>query len=142
MVETTLPDGLETSGWRVYRHTPPPLLDPPHLFFWIFIFFLINHASSSNLYWSRYPHLSRELVSPVCRIFLVDFYAAICKYQNVSACRVQHIPQIVNQNEAIIDTPDHIIKILHYLVKSCSVCVSWTRKSLTWSDTAIPAKFT
>ena len=29
----------------------------------------INHATSSNLYWSYYPHRSRELVSPVCGIF-------------------------------------------------------------------------
>ena len=28
-----------------------------------------NHATSSNLYWFYYPHRSRELVSPVCRIF-------------------------------------------------------------------------
>ena len=30
-----------------------------------------NHATSSNLYWSYYSHRSRELVSPVCRIFLI-----------------------------------------------------------------------
>ena len=29
----------------------------------------MNHASSSNLYRSYYPHRSRELVSPVCGIF-------------------------------------------------------------------------
>ena len=31
--------------------------------------FEINHATSSNLYRSYYPHRSRELVSPVCGIF-------------------------------------------------------------------------
>ena len=36
----------------------------------LFIFFEINHKTSSNLYWSYYPHRSRELVSPVCGIFL------------------------------------------------------------------------
>ena len=30
---------------------------------------MINHATSSNLYRSYYPHRSRELVSPVCGIF-------------------------------------------------------------------------
>ena len=30
----------------------------------------MNHATSSNLYRSYYPHWSRELVSPVCGIFL------------------------------------------------------------------------
>ena len=33
-----------------------------------------NHGTSSNLYWSYYPYRSRELVSPVCRIFLNTHY--------------------------------------------------------------------
>ena len=37
-------------------------------------FFYINHATSSNLYRSYYPHRSKELVSPVYGIFLFDFY--------------------------------------------------------------------
>ena len=32
-------------------------------------FFKTNHATSSNLYRSYYPHQSRKLVSPVCGIF-------------------------------------------------------------------------
>ena len=36
-----------------------------------FDFFDINHATSSNLNLSYYPHRSREFVSPVCGIFLV-----------------------------------------------------------------------
>ena len=36
---------------------------------------MINHATSSNLYWSYYPHRAREVVSPVCGIFLVQFTA-------------------------------------------------------------------
>ena len=40
------------------------------IFLFIFLFFSkINHATSSNLYRSYYPHRSRELVSPVCGIF-------------------------------------------------------------------------
>ena len=31
---------------------------------------LINHATSLNLYWFSYPHWSRELMSPVCGIFI------------------------------------------------------------------------
>ena len=38
----------------------------------------INRATSSNLYWFYYPHRSRELVSPVCRIF---FYNMKCLLQ-------------------------------------------------------------
>ena len=30
---------------------------------------MINHATSSNLYRSYYPHRLRELVSPACGIF-------------------------------------------------------------------------
>ena len=40
-----------------------------YYFFQFVLFFEINHATSSNLYWSYYPHRSRELVSPVCGIF-------------------------------------------------------------------------
>ena len=42
--------------------------------FYFFYFFLINHATSSNLYRSYYPHQSRELVSPVCGIFCCHLY--------------------------------------------------------------------
>ena len=35
---------------------------------------IINHATSSNLYRSFYPHRSRQLVSPVCGIFLYDIH--------------------------------------------------------------------
>ena len=34
----------------------------------------INNATSSNLYRSYYPHRSRDLVSPLCRIFFFLFY--------------------------------------------------------------------
>ena len=34
---------------------------------------MINHGTSSNLYWAYYPHRSRELVSPVCGIFNVTY---------------------------------------------------------------------
>ena len=51
---------MEPSRGRVDASTAP---------FFSF-FFLINHATSRNLYWSYYPHRSRELVSPVCGIFL------------------------------------------------------------------------
>ena len=33
---------------------------------------LVNHATFPKLYWSYYPHRSRELVSPVCGIFEHD----------------------------------------------------------------------
>ena len=73
--ETTLPDGLETSGWRAY-----------HKFwyisrrFWVFAFWMIfsvfqkNRVSGyswSTLLWHRcyYPHRSRDALSPVCGIF-------------------------------------------------------------------------
>ena len=39
----------------------------------------INHATSSNLYRSYYPHRSRELVSPVCGIFLGKSGIFICQ---------------------------------------------------------------
>ena len=47
---------------------------------------VINHATSSNLYRSYYPHRSRELVSPVCGIFLISFLcsAIISIYPNYS----------------------------------------------------------
>ena len=34
-------------------------------------FFDINHATSPKLYWSCYPHQSRDSLSQVCGIFLV-----------------------------------------------------------------------
>ena len=40
---------------------------------YLYIDILINHATSSNLYRSYYPHRSRELVSPVCGIFSEHF---------------------------------------------------------------------
>ena len=42
-----------------------------------FIFF-INHATSSNLYWSYYPHWSRELGSPICGIIVLLFSIHTC----------------------------------------------------------------
>ena len=44
-----------------------------NIFFKIFI--KMNHAPSPKLYWSYDPHRLRELVSPVCGIFinLFDF---------------------------------------------------------------------
>ena len=42
----------------------------PYAGFFLLLFFLnINHATSSNLNRSYYPHWSREFVSPVCGIF-------------------------------------------------------------------------
>ena len=37
----------------------------------------INHTTSSNLYWSYYPHRSRELVSPVCKILSGVLWQAV-----------------------------------------------------------------
>ena len=57
----------------------PPQSPPPgggglnflfFIFFFLLFFFKINHATSSNLYRFYYPHRSRELVSPVCGIFI------------------------------------------------------------------------
>ena len=47
-------------------------MSPPSIFFNFFFnfFFEINHATSSNLYRSYYPHRSRDALSPVCGIFL------------------------------------------------------------------------
>ena len=33
----------------------------------------VNHATSTKFYRSYYPHRSRELVSPICRIFFLKF---------------------------------------------------------------------
>ena len=81
MVETTLPDGLETSGRRVYRlfwHISRRFWVFP---FWItfsvldyffrFKFFFVFVYSWSTLLWYRcyYPHQSRDSMSPVCGIF-------------------------------------------------------------------------
>ena len=48
----------------------PQIFYSPQIFLTVFfIFFKINHTTSSNLYRFYYPHRSRELVSPVCGIF-------------------------------------------------------------------------
>ena len=77
--ETRLPDGLETSGQRVYR-----------LFwhisgrFWLLAFWMIFPVfqkkmvfgySWSTLLWYRcyYPHRTRDALSPVCGIFVLCF---------------------------------------------------------------------
>ena len=59
----------------------PLILDPfcvlyiyIYIYFILDFFFEINHATSSNLYRSYYPHRSRELVSPVCGIFIWKLY--------------------------------------------------------------------
>ena len=84
MVETTLPDGLETSGWRVYRwlwHISRRLWV---FLFWIiflffFCFFLVFVYFWSTLLWYRcyYPHWSRDSMSPLCRIFKSSFYIVL-----------------------------------------------------------------
>ena len=74
MVETTLPDGLETSGQRAYCQFC-------HISrrFWVFAFLVIFFVfqknrvfgySWSTLLWHRcyYPHWSRDALSPVCGI--------------------------------------------------------------------------
>ena len=78
LLETTLPDGLETSGRRVYRkfwHISRR--------FWVFAFYMIFSVfqknwvfgySWSTLLWYRcyYPHRSRDALSPVCGIFFLE----------------------------------------------------------------------
>ena len=75
MMETTLPDGLETSGRRVYR-----LYWHISRHFWVFAFWMIFSLfqknlvfgySWSTLLWYRcyYTHRSRDALSPVCGIF-------------------------------------------------------------------------
>ena len=75
--ETTLPDGLETSGWRAYR-----LICHISRRFWVFEFLMIFYVfqknrvlgySWSTLLWYRcyYPHWSGDALSPVCWIFCI-----------------------------------------------------------------------
>ena len=46
--------------------------DFERFFYFFFYFFLkINHATSPKLYWSYYPHRSRDSLSPVCGIFFI-----------------------------------------------------------------------
>ena len=57
----------------------------------IFFSFFINHGTSRNLYWSYYSHLSRELVSPVCGIFLAhifNIYLRIFQFDNFQQSKV------------------------------------------------------
>ena len=87
MVETTLPDGLETSGQRVYRKFW-------HIsrHFWVFAFWMIFSVLQKNgvfgYSWSTllryrcyYPHRSRDALSPVCGIFILTLKGEI-----TSAC--------------------------------------------------------
>ena len=37
----------------------------------------VNHSTSPKLYWSYYPHRSREFVSPVCGTFMVQLQMAM-----------------------------------------------------------------
>ena len=61
------------------------LRDKKNIYIYIY---LINHATSSNLYQSYYLHRSRDLVSPVCGIFffvfatLVEMYLGHCLGMN------------------------------------------------------------
>ena len=79
--ESTLLDGLETSGWRVYR-----LFWHISRHFWVFAFWMsfsvfqkkwILGYSWSTLLWHRcyYPHRSRDALSPVCGIFSSSFWS-------------------------------------------------------------------
>ena len=78
MVETMLPDGLETSGlWRIANFGI--FIDISEFFAFLLIFsvFQKNRVfgySWSTILWHRcyYPHRSRHALSPVCGIF---FYA-------------------------------------------------------------------
>ena len=78
MVETTLPDGLETFGQRIYRQFWYIYRRFEFFRFGLFSQFLIFFVfvySWSTLLWHRcyYPHWSRDSMSPVCGIFLVLF---------------------------------------------------------------------
>ena len=77
MVETTLPNGLETSGQRVYRlfwHISRRFwVFPFRNFYFRFLpFFVVFVYSWSTLLWYRcyYAHRSRDSMSPVCGICL------------------------------------------------------------------------
>ena len=91
MVETTLPDELETSGRRAYRkfwHISRR--------FWVFVFWMnfsvfqknwVFGYSWSTLLWYRcyYPHRSRDALSPVCGIFYQGLSSLMCEMQTVRA---------------------------------------------------------
>ena len=79
MLKTTLPDGWDTSGRRVYR-----LFWHISRRFWVFAFWMIFSLFKKKLVfwysWSTllsyrcyYPHRSRDSLSPVCGIFFITF---------------------------------------------------------------------
>ena len=63
MLETTLPNGLEISGRRVYRYFR-------HIsrHFWVFVFWMI-FSIFKKIWVFSYPHRARDALSPVCGIY-------------------------------------------------------------------------
>ena len=51
-------------------------------------------TTSLNLYWSYYPHRSRELVSPVCGIFFVSHHLSWLLSFRIVNCYLKHNLQI------------------------------------------------
>ena len=71
--------GLEPSpkNGEVFRMSPSLSVDRVRIFAWTKSAFWcgsVNNATSPKLCWSYYPHRSRELVSPVCGIFLKEYH--------------------------------------------------------------------
>ena len=52
---------------------------------YIYIYFsLINHATSTKLYWSYYLHRSRDFFSPVCWIFFMILVEVCITFWNLN----------------------------------------------------------
>ena len=54
-----------------------PILPSQTFFFLINLRIKINNATSPKLYWSYYPHRSRDSLSPVCGIFFLILSALL-----------------------------------------------------------------
>ena len=81
---------------------------------------MINHANSSNLYRSYYPHPSRELVSPVCGIFTRD----ITEYKCIVNCFE------VSSNGFLSSQNHTTLSILHKFMKP-NIKISQLKKTIS-----------